>query len=170
MSEGQVHLWLRQRSVVSKTSKKLDKFCEQAWKSLYHSWTFVFSWVVLWDKKWFWSITACWYDFPYHSVPNDIWWYYMIQLSAFWSLVITQFVHARRKDFKAMFVHHIMTILLITFSWTTNFFRVGTLVLWVHDQADVWIDAAKMFKYMGKGSKPIDQGNENQSQIPFNFG
>ena len=49
-----------------------------------------------------------------------------------------------------MFIHHIMTILLISISWTTNFFRVGTLVLWVHDQADVWIDAAKMFKYVGK--------------------
>ena len=34
-----------------------------------------------------------------------------------------------------MFIHHIMTILLISISWTTNFFRVGTLVLWVHDQA-----------------------------------
>ena len=35
---------------------------------------------------------------------------------------------------QAMFIHHIMTILLISISWTTNFFRVGTLVLWVHDQ------------------------------------
>ena len=103
MSERQVEDWLKQRSAASKTSKKLDKFCEQAWKSLYHTWTFCYSWVVLWDKKWFWSIKACWFDFPYHSVPDDIWWYYMIQLSAFWSLVITQFAsyNSKRKDFKA---------------------------------------------------------------------
>ena len=39
-----------------------------------------------------------------------------------------------------MFIHHIMTILLISISWTTNFFRVGTLVLWVHDQGCNSID------------------------------
>ena len=103
MSEEQVDNWLKQRSNASKSSKKLDKFCEQAWKSLYHTWTFVYSWMVMWDKKWFWSIKACWYDFPYHSVPDDIWWYYMIQLAGFWSLVITQFAsyNSKRKDFKA---------------------------------------------------------------------
>ena len=102
MSSRQIERWQRQRSLVGKSSK-LDKFCETAWKASYHSVTFILSWAVMWDKKWFWSIKACWYDFPYHSVPDDIWWYYMIQLSAFWSLVITQFAsyNSKRKDFKA---------------------------------------------------------------------
>ena len=102
MSERQVERWLRQRLLVGKSSK-LDKFSESAWRALYYSTLYAYSWVVLWDKKWFWSIKACWFDFPYHSVPDDIWWYYMIQLSAFWSLVITQFAsyNSKRKDFKA---------------------------------------------------------------------
>ena len=31
-----------------------------------------------------------------------------------------------------------------------NLFRVGTLVLWVHDCADVFLESAKMFKYAGR--------------------
>ena len=149
MSERQVERWLRQRLLVGKSSK-LDKFCESAWRALYYSTLYAYAWVVLWDKKWFWSIRACWFDFPFHSITNDIWWYYMIELSYFWSLIISQFVDVKRKDFKEMFLHHISTVLLISISWTTNFFRIGTLVMWVHDQADVFMDTAKMFKYLGK--------------------
>ena len=149
MSSRQIERWQRQRTLVGKSSK-LDKFCETAWKASYHCTSFILSWAVMWDKKWFWSITACWHNFPYHSLPNDVWWYYMIELSYFWSLIISQFVDVKRKDFKEMFLHHISTVLLISISWTTNFFRIGSLVLWVHDQADVFMDTAKMFKYLGK--------------------
>ncbi|GBN05728.1 Ceramide synthase 5 [Araneus ventricosus] len=47
-----------------------------------------------------------------------------------------------------MFVHHIVTILLLTFSWTSNLFRIGSLVLVIHDFADVPLEAAKMAKYV----------------------
>ena len=149
MSERQVERWLRQRLLVGKSSK-LDKFSESAWRALYYSTLYAYSWVVLWDKKWFWSIRACWFDFPFHAVTNDIWWYYMIELSYYWSCIISQFFDVKRKDFWEMFLHHIATIALLSISWTTNFFRVGTLVLWVHDLADVFLETAKMFKYLGK--------------------
>ena len=35
-------------------------------------------------------------------------------------------------------------------SWMCNLFRVGTLVLWVHDCADVFLESAKMLKYAGR--------------------
>ena len=39
-----------------------------------------------------------------------------------------------------MFVHHVATISLLSFSWTDNFVRVGTLVLCMHDSVDFWIE------------------------------
>ena len=36
-----------------------------------------------------------------------------------------------------MIVHHVATIALLYFSWIMNFVRIGTLVLIVHDVADV---------------------------------
>lgn len=46
-----------------------------------------------------------------------------------------------------MFIHHITTIALLSFSWMCNLTRVGTLVLLIHDCADVLLEAAKMAKY-----------------------
>lgn len=67
----------------------------------------------------------------------------------YWSLFVSQFFDVRRKDFWQMFVHHIATIILMSFSWVTNLHRVGSLVLIVHDCADIFLEAAKMAKYSG---------------------
>ena len=36
-----------------------------------------------------------------------------------------------------MFVHHLVTICLLVFSWSCNLVRIGTLVLLIHDFADI---------------------------------
>lgn len=63
-------------------------------------------------------------------------------------MLFSQFVDVQRKDFLEMFVHHVATILLIVFSYTCNLIRGGCLVLIVHDCADVFMEAAKIFKYI----------------------
>ncbi|CAC5422547.1 CERS5_6 [Mytilus coruscus] len=52
-------------------------------------------------------------------------------------------------DFWEMFFHHLATIFLLTFSWSLNFTRVGTLVLVIHDAVDFWLEGAKCAKYAG---------------------
>jgi hypothetical protein len=135
MSERKIERWLRQRSLVGKSSK-LDKFCESAWKTLYYTTLYTYSWIILWDKKWFWSIRDCWYNFPFHSLTNDVWWYYMIELAYYWSCIISQFFDVQRKDFWEMFLHHIATIglLVLSFygfaiSWMVT--RLGYLPTWI---------------------------------------
>lgn len=80
-------------------------------------------------------------------MTNDIWWYYMISLAFYWSLTLSQFVDNKRKDFWQMFVHHVLTLMLISLSWVCNIHRVGSLILLVHDCADVLVEAAKSLKY-----------------------
>lgn len=43
-----------------------------------------------------------------------------------------------------MFLHHVATISLITFSYVNNMARVGTLVMCLHDAADVLIEVRRM--------------------------
>ena len=45
-------------------------------------------------------------------------------------------------DFVEMFIHHITTILLMGLSWTCNLTRVGTLVLVIHDVADILLEVS----------------------------
>uniref|UniRef100_A0A8D8Y989 Ceramide synthase 6 n=2 Tax=Cacopsylla melanoneura TaxID=428564 RepID=A0A8D8Y989_9HEMI len=144
--ERQVERWLRQMKQQGKPSI-LVKFCESSWRCFYYFFSFIFGFVCLWDKEWLWNIDNCWVNYPHQSVANDVWWYYMISLSFYYSLAVSQFFDVKRKDFWQMFLHHICTICLLSFSWMCNLTRIGTLVLIVHDCADIFLEAAKMAKY-----------------------
>ena len=52
---------------------------------------FGYGMVVLWGKSWLWDIRYCWYHYPHHAVEADVWWYYMIELTFYWSLTFSQF-------------------------------------------------------------------------------
>jgi len=47
-----------------------------------------------------------------------------------------------------MFLHHIVTIALLCFSWACNLVRVGALVIVIHDFADIPLDGAKLARYV----------------------
>lgn len=81
------------------------------------------------------------------NLTADVALYYIIQLSCYWSMLFSQFQDVKRKDFLEMFIHHVATIALISFSWTVNLVRIGSLILLVHDVADIFMEAAKISKY-----------------------
>ncbi|KAL9878773.1 ceramide synthase 6 [Glossina fuscipes] len=146
MTERQIERWWRLRRAQDKPST-LTKFCENTWRCIYYTYSFVFGLIVLWDKSWLWDVKNCWYGYPHQSITSDIWWYYMISMSFYWSLTVTQFFDVKRKDFWQMFIHHMVTLMLMSFSWVCNLHRVGSLVLLVHDCADIFLEAAKLTKY-----------------------
>ncbi|XP_048835181.1 ceramide synthase 6 isoform X2 [Brienomyrus brachyistius] len=59
----------------------------------------------------------------------------------------SSFIPCSSPDFLIMFLHHLVTISLITFSYVNNMARVGALVMCLHDAADVLMEAAKMANY-----------------------
>lgn len=71
----------------------------------------------------------------------------MFSMAFYWSLTFSQFTDNKRKDFWQMFAHHVITLVLISFSWVCNIHRVGSLMLVVHDCADIFMEAAKALKY-----------------------
>uniref|UniRef100_A0A8B9MRU0 Ceramide synthase 6 n=1 Tax=Accipiter nisus TaxID=211598 RepID=A0A8B9MRU0_9AVES len=99
------------------------------------------------QTPWLWNTRQCWNGYPYQPLLPDLHYYYIVELSFYWSLMFSQFIDIKRKDFGIMFTHHIVTVTLITFSYVTNLTRVGTLTLCLHDAADVVLEAAKMANY-----------------------
>ena len=72
---------------------------------------------VLWKKSWLWDIRYCWYDYPHHAVEGDVWWYYMIELTFYWSLTFSQFYDVKRKGSVDMPIY----FLIKTFNCRQNY-------------------------------------------------
>lgn len=72
---------------------------------------------------------------------------YLLEL-AFWiSCLAFSFLETRQSDFYVMVTHHLATILLIGLSWTVGFYRMGLIVLLLHDPVDTLLYLAKALLY-----------------------
>lgn len=52
------------------------------------------------------------------------------------------FFFLKSQDFLIMFIHHLATVGLISFSYVNNMARVGSLVLCVHDASDFLLEVS----------------------------
>jgi len=147
LSEIQIERWFRDRRKADMPTR-MTKFCEGGWRFTFYTVMFSYGLIVLYNKPWLWDGGACWEQYPYHTVGWDIWMYYMIEIGFYVSLSITQFNDVKRKDFMQNMVHHAVTILLLVFSWSCHFIRIGTLVLIIFDCSDPLLELAKLCKYV----------------------
>lgn len=148
MTEHQIKRYHRITAFNVKKQSTIDKFTEGAWRFTFYTASTIFGWFfVLRGKPYISNTMHCFYDYPHHPVTTEEWWYYNIELGFYLSLLCSQFFDTKRKDFWQMFMHHIVTVLLITLSWACNFHRMGSLVLAIHDVADIPLELAKLFKY-----------------------
>lgn len=112
----------------------------------------LFAWNVLQDKPWVPSsivpgarggIEQCWVDFLEQVPTTGVQLYYMLSignaLSSFTLLLFRE--HCR--NFLEMAIHDFMTLSLLVISYEYGGFRVGTLVLVVHDVCDIFINLSR---------------------------
>lgn len=137
--------WFEKRKLVDKPTT-IVRFSESAWRCSFYTFTFIYGLWALYDKPWTYDSAYFFADYPHHSITPEIWWYYNIELGYYISSIITQFYDVHLSDFWALFTHHVATVLLLCFSWACNFHRIGSLVMIIHDIADIPLEAAKMVR------------------------
>lgn len=147
-SARQVQRWFRRRRNQDRPSK-VKKFQEASWRFTFYLLAFFAGLAVLVDKPWFYDLKLMWEGFPKMPLVPSQYWYYMIELGFYISLLFSVASDVKRKDFKEQIVHHVATISLIGFSWLVNYIRAGTLIMLVHDASDYLMESAKMFNYAG---------------------
>uniref|UniRef100_A0AAQ5XC71 Ceramide synthase 4a n=1 Tax=Amphiprion ocellaris TaxID=80972 RepID=A0AAQ5XC71_AMPOC len=138
LSQRKIHTWFRHRRNQDRPSNT-KKFCEA---SLFHE-----DFCLFFQTPWFWDHRECWRGYPKQPVSEAHYWYYVLEMSFYLSLLLCVSVDVKRKDFKEQVIHHIATLFLIGFSYCGNYVRVGTLVMLVHDSSDFLLESAKMFHY-----------------------
>jgi hypothetical protein len=81
--------------------------------------------------------------------PNFIVVYYLFELAFYvHSMYAHVVIETRRSDFWEMLAHHFLTFLLIGFSYTTYCYRVGIVILVLHDTSDVFFECGKILSYL----------------------
>ncbi|XP_066508375.1 ceramide synthase 2-like isoform X1 [Hoplias malabaricus] len=146
LTQKQVEVWFRHRRNQDRPSNT-KKFCEASWRFVFYLISFTAGLASLIKTPWFWDQRECWRGYPLQPIEKVHYWYYMIELGFYWSLLLCVSVDVKRKDFKEQIIHHIATIFLLGFSYCANYIRVGTLVMLVHDSSDFLLESAKMFNY-----------------------
>ncbi|XDC84279.1 hypothetical protein R6Z07F_015452 [Ovis aries] len=148
LTERQVERWFRIRQNQDRPCK-MKKFQESCWRFTFYLIITIAGIAFLYDKPWVYDLWEVWNGYPRQPLLPSQYWYYILEMSFYWSLLFSLGSDIKRKDFLATVIHHLAAVSLMSFSWCANYIRSGTLVMIVHDVADIWLESAKMFSYAG---------------------
>ncbi|XP_059917215.1 ceramide synthase 2 isoform X1 [Gadus macrocephalus] len=145
-SERRVQVWFRRRRNQDRAGL-CKRFCEASWRCTFYLFAFLGGILALYDKPWLYNLRDVWEGFPKQSMLPSQYWYYLMEMGFYLSLLLSLTFDVKRKDFKEQVVHHIATLTLLAFSWASNYIRIGTLVMATHDSADILLEGAKILNY-----------------------
>ncbi|NXO54198.1 CERS2 synthase, partial [Aramus guarauna] len=92
----QVERWFRRRRNQDRPSL-LKKFREASWRFTFYLIAFIAGMAVIVDKPWFYDLREVWKGYPIQSMLPSQYWYYMIELSFYWSLLFSIASDVKRK-------------------------------------------------------------------------
>ncbi|CAO3644587.1 unnamed protein product [Cunninghamella blakesleeana] len=133
---------------VSPLSKR-QRFAEQGFMLTYYSIFWALGMYIMYNGPHWFNTKHYWIDYPHMYISRITKNYYLMQMAFWFHQLYTIHIEKRRKDHFAMVTHHLITIILLTGSYYTNFTRIGNAVLCCMDLADVFLSLAKILKYIG---------------------
>ena len=77
-------------------------------------------------------------DYPLHMWPNNMKYYYLGTMGYHVYGFIHHALEKKRNDFIEMLLHHFVTIFLYEFSYLCNFTVGGSIIMFMHDIADIF--------------------------------
>ncbi|EYU42675.1 hypothetical protein ABFS82_14G108600 [Erythranthe guttata] len=149
-------IWLLSRGTTQlklneETRSKIAKCSESMWKLTYYATVEFCILATIYQEPWFTDVRAYFTGWPDQELKLPLKLVYMCQCGFYtYSIAALLTWETRRKDFSVMMSHHVVTVILIASSYLTRFFRIGAVILALHDASDVFLEAAKVFKYSGK--------------------
>ncbi|KAJ5712825.1 TRAM1-like protein [Penicillium malachiteum] len=135
-----------------KSLRKQARFMEQVYSVLYFGCTGVAGLYVMQSSPvWYFNTTGMYENFPHRTHEAAFKFYYLFE-AAYWAqqaVVMLLGLEARRKDFKELVAHHIVTLALIGLSYRFHFTYIGIAIYTTHDISDFFLSLSKSFHYTG---------------------
>ncbi|KAA8585657.1 hypothetical protein FQN60_004351, partial [Etheostoma spectabile] len=96
LSVRQVERWFRRRRSQDLPGV-LKKFREASWRFVFYLLAFIGGIVALYDKEWFHDTREVWTGFPNQSMLESQYWYYILEISFYGSLLLSVAFDVKRK-------------------------------------------------------------------------
>ncbi|CAL8345783.1 unnamed protein product [Merluccius merluccius] len=154
-TQRQIQTWFRLRRNQDRPTNA-QKFADAGWRFCFYFVAFLAGLTCVVNRPWFWDQRQCWRNYPFQPMERAHYWYYMLELSFYVSLLLRISVEIQRKDFREQVIHHFATVFLLSFSYCANYIRIGTLVMLLHDSSDIVLESAKMLNYGSGWRKTCD--------------
>ncbi|XVF45145.1 hypothetical protein PTKIN_Ptkin02bG0181500 [Pterospermum kingtungense] len=130
------------------THAKVVKCSESMWKLAYYATVETCILKITYCEPWFIDTKGYFRGWPDQELKLSLSLFYMCQCGFYiYSIAALLTWETRRKDFAVMMSHHVITVILIGYSYVARFFLIGSIILALHDASDVFLEAAKVFKY-----------------------
>eukprot|EP00918_Siedleckia_nematoides_P063924 GHVU01139046.1.p1 GENE.GHVU01139046.1~~GHVU01139046.1.p1 ORF type:complete len:339 (+),score=35.65 GHVU01139046.1:34-1050(+) len=131
---------------------KKERFALACFKFFFFMFTSLFGWYNLRDKVWFpppiggtGTTAEYWKDYPFQETDPGIKWYFLINMGYHLSIFLYLSVDHRFPDFYEDLLRSSIGCLLISFSYLSNYLRVGSIIMFVHDFCDIFGCLCKTF-------------------------
>ncbi|KAK8952602.1 ASC1-like protein 3 [Platanthera zijinensis] len=130
---------------------KIRKCSESMWKFTFYACAQIWVISILHQAPWAIHTKEYFIGWPNQKLGFSMKLYYMCQCGFYvYSIGALLIWETRRKDFPIMMSHHVITSVLIGYSYLTRCFRIGIVILALHDTSDVFMEAGKVCKYSEK--------------------
>ncbi|KAI1169992.1 TLC domain-containing protein [Nemania sp. FL0916] len=99
---------------------------------------------------WHFDTASMYAAYPHQTLSMLAKAYYLLQ-AAFWAqqvLVMALGLERRRKDFRELVLHHVVTVVLIALSYRFHFTVMGVVVFVTHDISDFFLAMVKALNYI----------------------
>ncbi|CAI5483248.1 unnamed protein product [Closterium sp. Yama58-4] len=130
------------------------KFKESCWKCMYYISAEIFSVLITLGEPWMEDTRHFWVGPGDQKWPDQM---MKLKLKALfnyvggfytYSVFALIFWETRRKDFGVSMTHHVTCVILVITAYVFRFGRVCSLMVAIHDASDIFLELAKLSKYI----------------------
>ncbi|PIA18931.1 longevity assurance proteins LAG1/LAC1 [Coemansia reversa NRRL 1564] len=133
-----------------KSARKLTRFGEQGWLTIYYTLSNSAGLYVMYNGPHWMNTKGFWEGYPegHRQMTALMKSYYLVQMGFWFQQIFVLMIEERRKDFVAMFIHHVVTYNLLGWSLYMNFTRIGNAILCCMDSSDIFLSGTKCLRYL----------------------